>query len=89
MFSSGNRVLFSKTLIRQIWEYLLLKAIKIVCSVRQDLNLCDKSIKLDLSIFVSVSFSNKLMLKDWNYKTYNTDTWNLDENKFVYKKNCL
>ena len=30
--------------------------------------------------------SNKLMLKDWNYKTHNTDLLNLNENKFVYKK---
>ena len=36
---------------------------------------------------VSVSFSNKLMLNDWNYRTHNTDLLNLDENKFVYKKN--
>ena len=30
-----------------------------------------------------------LVLRDWNYKTHNTDTVNLDENKFVYKKNYL
>ena len=30
-----------------------------------------------------------LMLKDCNYKTLNTDTLNLDETKFVYKKNYL
>ena len=42
---------------------------------------------LGLSIIVSVSFSNKLMLKDWNYRTLNTDMLNLDENKFVHKKN--
>ena len=35
----------------------------------------------------SVSFSNKLMLKDWNYRTHNMDMLNLDENKFVNKKN--
>ena len=32
---------------------------------------------------------NMLLLKDWNYKTLNTDTLNLDENKYVYKKNYL
>ena len=37
----------------------------------------------------SVSYSNILMLKDWNYKTLITDTLNLDGNKFVYKKNYL
>ena len=43
----------------------------------------------DLSIIVSVSISNKLVLKDWNYRTHNTDMLNLDENKFVYKRNNL
>ena len=46
-------------------------------------------IKLDLSIIVSASFSNKFMLKDRNYRTHNTEILNLDENKFVYKKNYL
>ena len=32
---------------------------------------------------------NMLLLKDWNYKTLNTDTLNLDEDKYVYKKNYL
>ena len=41
------------------------------------------------SIIVPVSYSNMLMLKDWNYKTYNTDISNHDKNKFVYKKNYL
>ena len=62
---------------------------KIICSVKQNLNFWDRNIKLDLSIVVSVSSSNMLMLKDWNYKTHNTDTLNLDDNKFVYKKNYL
>ena len=30
--------------------------------------------------------SNKLALKDRNYRTHNTDILNLDENKFVYEK---
>ena len=38
----------------------------------------NESIKLDLTIAVSMSFSNKLMLKDWNCKTLNTDVLNLD-----------
>ena len=38
-------------------------------------------------MIVSVSFSNKLVLKDWNYRTHNTDILNLDENKFDCKKN--
>ena len=35
---TNSRVLFSNTLIRQIWDDLFLKAMKIICSVRQDLN---------------------------------------------------
>ena len=35
-----------------MWEDLSLKAIKIICSVRQDLNLWHKSIKLDLSKYL-------------------------------------
>ena len=80
---------FQETLTRQILEDLFLNAIKIICSVYQSLNLRDRNIKLDLSIIASVSHSNMLTLKDWNYKTLNTDTLNLDENKYVYKKNYL
>ena len=36
---------------------------------------------------LSMSFKNKLMLKDRNWKTLITDTLTLDENKFDYKKN--
>ena len=74
------------TLTRQIWEDLFLKAIKIICSVKQSLNLWGRNIKLDLSTIESVSYSNKVMLKDWNYKTFKMDILNLDENKFVHKK---
>ena len=35
---------------------------------------------------VSVSFSNKLMFNDWNWRTPITDTLNLDENKFDHEK---
>ena len=37
-----------------------------------------------LNICIS-ELSNKLMFKDWNYRTLNTDMMNLDENKFDYK----
>ena len=33
-----------------------------------------------------MSFSNKLMLKDWNYRTPITDILNLEENNLDYKK---
>ena len=62
------------------WEDLFLKVIKITCSVRQDLNWWSKN-KLDVSTVVSMSFSNKLMLEDWNCKTLIMDMSNLEENK--------
>ena len=34
-----------------------------------------------------MSFSNKLMLNDWIWRTPITDMLNLDENKLDYKKN--
>ena len=80
---------FQKKLTRQIWEDLIMKAQKVMCSVRQGLNLRDRNIKLDLSIIASVRQSNMLMVKDWNYRTHNTDILNLDENKFVHKRNYL
>ena len=48
-----------------------------------------KNIKLDLSTIAPASPSNKPVLKDWNYRTHNTYMLNLDENKFVHKKNYL
>ena len=44
---------------------------------------------MDLSRIVSVSFSNKLMLNDWNYRTIIMCLLNLEENKLDYKKNYL
>ena len=76
-------------LTRQMWEDLLLKEMNIICSVKQNLNLWDRNIKLDPSIIASVSFSNKVTLKDWSYRTLITDILSRDENKFVYNKNYL
>ena len=42
--------------------------------------------QVDLSIIVSVSYSNMLVLNDWIWRTPITDILNL-ENKFDYKKN--
>ena len=70
-------------------EDLFLKAMKIICLTRQGLNLWSRNIKWDLLTAVSMSFSNNLVLKDWNYRTHNTDLLSLDENKFDYKKNNL
>ena len=36
-----------------------------------------------------MSFSNKLMLNDWIWRTPITDMLNLDENMFDCKKNSL
>ena len=51
-----------------------------------------KNTKLNLSIIVSVCFSKQIYKqksKDWRCRSHNTDVLNLDENKFVYKKNYL
>ena len=69
-----------------MWEDLFLREIKIICPVKQNLNLWTGTSSWILSIFVPVSYSNMLMLIDWYYKTHNTGTLNLEENKFVYKK---
>ena len=45
--------------------------------------------KQELSTAVSMSFSNKLTRKDWNYRTLIMDKLNLEESKSDYKKNCL
>ena len=76
-----SRVMFFLTLTRQIGEDLFLNVIKIICSVRQDLKLSSKKTKLDLSIIVSMSFSNKLMIRDWSHRTLIMDFLNLEEKK--------
>ena len=81
--------MFSNTLIRQIWGDLFLKGTKIVCLVREDLKWWSRNIKWDLLTIVSMSFSNKLMIKDWNWRTPITDMFNLEENNYAYKKNYL
>ena len=54
---------------------LFLKVTRIICLIKQGLNLWSRNTKWDLFKAVSMSFSNKLMLKDWNYRTPITDFW--------------
>ena len=61
--SGSNESIFRNSAPRML-RNLFLKAIGIICSVRQDLNLWSKNTKLDLLTIVLVSFSNKLMLND-------------------------
>ena len=82
-------ILFLDLLTHQMLEDLLLMAIKITCSVRQDLNSWSRNTKWNLWTTVLLSFSNKLMLKDWNCRAHNTDIMNLEETELVYKKNYL
>ena len=44
---------------------LFLKVTRIICLIKQGLNLWSRNTKWDLFKAVSMSFSNKLMLKDW------------------------
>ena len=95
LFSSGNEEpgdQFKSSVFRNADQSNVGRSLlegNIICSVKQSLNLWDTNINLGLSLIVSVSYSKMLMLRDWNYKTHNTDTLNLDENKFAYKKNYL
>ena len=82
-------ILFLDLLTHQMLEDLLLNAIKITCSVRQDLNSWSRNTKCNLWTTVLMSFSNELMLKDWNCVAHNTDIINLEETELVYKKNYL
>ena len=63
----NSRVLFSNTVTSFIWEDLFLKAIKIICSVKQSLKLRD------------VSYSNTQ--KTHNTDTLNLDENMFDDNK--------
>ena len=78
----SSRVQFLNSLTHQIWKDLFLKTIKIICSARKDLNEWNKNTKLDLSIIVSVSFSNNLVLEDWNFRRiiygrkFTSEVWN-------------
>ena len=73
-------ILFWDLLTRQMLGNHFLAETKISCIIKQGLNLQSRNIKGDLSIIVSMNFSNKLMLKDWNWETPMTDILNLEEN---------
>ena len=68
---------------------LFLMEIEITCLLKQDPNWWSRNTKWNLLTSVLVSFSNKLMLNDWNWRTPITDTLNLDDTKCDYKKNQL
>ena len=51
----------------------------IICLIRQGLKLWSRNIKWNLLKVVSMSFSNKLMFKDWNWRTPITDILKLEE----------
>ena len=64
----------------------LMMEIEITCLLKRDLNKWIRNTKWRLSTIVILSFSNKLMLNDWIWRTPITDVLNLEENKFDYKK---
>ena len=66
-----------------------LKEIEITCLLKRDLNWWSRNAKVNLLTIVSMSFSNKLVLKDWIWTTPITDMLNLERKKLVYKKNNL
>ena len=82
-------ILFWDLLTRQMLGDLFLKLTGVICLIKQDLIWWNRNPKWNLSIAVSMSFSNKVMLKDWNYRTPTTDILNPEENNLDCKENCL
>ena len=80
-------ILFLDFLTRQMLGNHFLMETRIICSIQRGLTLWSRNIKCDLLTIVSKSFSNKLMLKDWNWRTPITDILNLEEKNLTYKKN--
>ena len=79
-------VLLLDLLTRQMLGNHFLMETKIICLIKQGLNLRSRNIKRDLLTVVSMSSSNKLMIKDWNWRTPITDLLKLEENNFANKK---
>ena len=79
-------VLCSETLIRRIWEDLILKATRITCSIRRDQTWRSKSFMSSPSASVSVNYNDRRKGKDWRCRTHNTDLLSPDEKNFYYKK---
>ena len=59
----NSRVPFSKTLTRQMWEDLFLKALKIICSAKRDQTWRSKNFKLNLSIIDQPASATSLCSK--------------------------
>ena len=67
-------------------QNLFLKEIEFTCKFKRDLNWWSRNTKWNPLTVVLMSFSNKLMLNDWIWRTPITNFLNLDENKFDHKK---
>ena len=80
IFKNADPSIVGRSLLEGIKDHLLSQA-------RSDL--AKQELQVEPLNNWSASFSNKLMLKDWNYRTHNMDMLNLDENKCVNKKNNL
>ena len=82
-------ILLLNVLTRQMFGNLFLVGTRIICFIKRALNWWSRNIKGDLLTVASMNFSNKLMLKDWNWRTPITDILNLEENSYACKKNYL
>ena len=87
LFFKGVVNQFSETLTQRMLRNLSLMESETTCLLERDLNWWSRNTKWNLLAIVLISFSNRLMLNDWNWRTPITDMLNLDENKFDYKKN--
>ena len=72
-FSRVVFILFLDLLTRQMLGNLFLMGTRVTCLIWQGLKLWSRHIRWDLLTVVSMSFSNKLMLNDWIWRTHITD----------------
>ena len=77
-FSRVVFVLSWVLLTQQMLGNFILMWAKIICLIRQFLKLRSRNIKWNLLTVVSMSFSSKIVLKDWNWRTPITDILNLE-----------
>ena len=79
----GNESVLETLTQRMLQNLFLKERDHLLSQARAELN---RNTKWNLSVIVLVSFSNKLVLNDWIWRTPITDMLNLDENKFDCKK---
>ena len=78
---------FSDSLIWQTLRDLSLLETESTCMLKRELNSWGRNSKCNLFTHVIMSFSRKLKLSDWHWRTPIMESYNLEESKFDCKKN--